>query len=122
MQRARGLVADTTPSRALQQALGVVALTPPRTTGLAITDWENSDTPKLNGKPLPLDQYEDSCCLAIAPDATHFLLGATWSLRLFDRKGQQIWNAPVPSVTQAVNISGDGRLAVAAFRDGTLRW
>jgi hypothetical protein len=28
----------------------------------------------------------------------------------------------VPSVTWAVNLSGDGRLAVAAFGDGTLRW
>ena len=28
----------------------------------------------------------------------------------------------MPSTTWAVNISGDGRLAVAAFSNGTLRW
>lgn len=120
-QRARGLVADGAPSPALQHALGVVALTPPRIAGLAITDW-NSYEPKLDGKPLPLERYEQSRCLALAPDASRFLLGTEWYLRLFDRQGQQMWAVPVPSTTWAVNITGDGRLAVTAFNDGTLRW
>jgi peptidoglycan hydrolase-like protein with peptidoglycan-binding domain len=121
-QRARGLGGDGVTSPALQRALGVVALTPPRTAGLAITNWEDSEKPKLDRKPLPLKQYETSYSLAIAPDASRFLLGTAWYLRLFDRRGQQVWEAPVPSDTWAVNITGDGRLAVAAFGDGTLRW
>jgi hypothetical protein len=108
--------------RLLFDAPPLAALTPPRTTGLAISDWYDSYPPKLNGKPLPLEQYEGSRRLAITPDDQRFLLGTEWYLRLFDREGQQVWEVPAPSTTWAVNISGDGRLAVAAFGDGTLRW
>jgi hypothetical protein len=121
-QRARGLPADGEPGPALQTALGLVELMPPRTEGLAIEEWRNSDKPTLDGTPLPLDPYEISRALAITPDAKRFLLGTEWNLRLFDRRGQQVWEVPVPSNTRAVNLSGDGRLAVAAFSDGTLRW
>lgn len=99
-------------------------LSPPRTTapGLDITGWEETTEPRLNGQALPLQQYETARSLAIAPDASQFLLGTEWWLRLFDRQGRQQWEKPVPGVAWAVNISGDGRLAVAAFGDGTLRW
>ncbi len=60
--------------------------------------------------------------LAIAPDGERFLLGTEWYLRLFDRQGEQLWQKPVPGVAWAVNITGDGRLAIAAFGDGTIRW
>ena len=43
-------------------------------------------------------------------------------MRLFDRQGTQLWTINSPSVTWAVNISGDGRFVIAAFGDGTLRW
>jgi WD40 repeat protein len=95
---------------------------PPLTEGLAITDWEISPTPKLKGKVLRLLQYERSRCLAIAPNRQQFLLGTDWGLRLFDRTGVQKWAVPGPSTPGAVNISGDGRLAIAAFADATVRW
>lgn len=99
-------------------------LNPPITKaeGLEITDWENTYSPKLNGKPLKLLQYEFSRSLAISPDGKSFLLGTEWYLRLFDRNGDEIWNVPAPGVAWAVNISGNGKLAVAAFADGTIRW
>lgn len=99
------------------------SLSPPRTTapGLEITGWKNTTEPRLNGQALPLESYERARSLAIAPDNQHFLLGTEWSLRLFDRQGRQQWEVPVPS-TWAVNISGDGQLAVAAFGDGSIRW
>jgi WD40 repeat protein len=99
-------------------------LTPPRTdfSGVSVTDWKNSETPKLNGKPLPLQQYESSRSLAIAPDGQVLLLGTDWYLRLFDTQGQQRWEVPVPEVAWAVNIAGNGQVAVAAFGDGTIRW
>jgi WD40 repeat protein len=50
------------------------------------------------------------------------LLGTEWSLRLFDKNGKEIWNVPAPSAAWAVNISGNGRVAVAGFADGTIRW
>jgi WD40 repeat protein len=99
-------------------------LNPPITKaeGLEITDWKYTYTPKLNGKALNLKQYEFSRSLAISPDGKSFLLGTEWYLRLFDRNGDEIWNVPAPSVAWAVNISGNGKLAVAAFGDGTIRW
>ncbi len=99
-------------------------LSPPRTTapGLDITGWEDTTEPRLNGQALPLEPYETARSLAIAPDNQHFLLGTEWSLHLFDRQGRQQWQAPVPGGAWAVNISGDGRFAVVAFSDGTIRW
>ena len=90
--------------------------------GLKITDWKNKYTPKLNGKSLALSQYESSRSLAISPDHKSFLLGTEWYLRLFDRNGKQVWIVDPPSVAWAVNISGDGKRAVAGCGDGTLRW
>ena len=94
----------------------------PLTTGIAVTDWKNTYAPKLNGQALKLDQYERSRSLAVAPDNTCFLLGTEWRLRLFDTGGKELWQAAIPSIAWSVNISGDGRLAVAAFADGTIRW
>ena len=96
--------------------------TAPKQDGLEITDWEDSDAPLLGGKPLPLDPYERSRSLAIHPDGKRFLLGADWSLRAFDADGTELWQRAVPGAVWAVNISGDGRLAVAAYGDGTIRW
>jgi hypothetical protein len=50
------------------------------------------------------------------------VLGSDWSLRAFDAKGQLIWRRAAPSVVWAVNVSGDGRLTIAAYGDGTIRW
>jgi WD40 repeat protein len=97
-------------------------LTAPDTSSLYITGWKYTMEPKLNGKALSLEQYEMSRSLAIAPDKSKFLLGAEWNLYLFDTNGQQIWRADVPSVAWGVNISGDGKKAVAAYGDGTIRW
>jgi len=89
---------------------------------LNITDWKNSYEPKLNGKPIKLKLYEISRCLAISPDGEKFLLGTGWRLRLFDKDGKEIWNVPAPSTTWVVNISLNGKVAVAGFGDGTIRW
>ena len=89
---------------------------------LTITDWAYTISPKLNGHPLPLNQYERSSSLAISPDHQHFLLGTETRLRLFDRSGKERWRVFAPGQTSEVNISGDGRLAVAAYADGTIRW
>jgi WD40 repeat protein len=90
--------------------------------GLKVENWKHQYTPTLNGKRLPLQQYEISRSFAIAPDGASFLLGTEWSLRLFDRNGKQLWRKPVPGIAWAVNITADGRLAIAAFGDGTIRW
>ena len=92
------------------------------TEGLKITGWEGSIEPRLNGTALPLVISERSRSLAISPDRKSFLLGTSVFLRLFDRSGAQLWQAPAPGEAWSVNVSGSGKLAVAAFGDGTIRW
>nr|VFJ61827.1 MAG: WD domain-containing protein, G-beta repeat-containing protein [Candidatus Kentron sp. DK] len=99
-------------------------LLPPRLTapGLVVDGWKNQYQPELNGKRLKLRDYETAHSLAVTPDGERLLLGTDWRLRLFDKEGRQRWEKAVPGTAWGVNISGDGRLAVAAFHDGTLRW
>lgn len=103
-------------------------LSPPVTSadGLKIThpDWKNTELPKLNDTPLNLQPHETSGSLAISPDRGSFLLGTDWYLRLFNRQGKEIWDhpVPIPGVAWGVNIAKNGKVAVAAFGDGTIRW
>src|ERR1044071_3269642 len=67
------------PGRSLEEAASrTTPLSAPTTTGLTITDWQNTQTPKLNGEALKLEQYEISRSLAINPTRSHFLLGAEY--------------------------------------------
>jgi hypothetical protein len=50
------------------------------------------------------------------------VLGTEWYLRRFGNRGEPIWSNRLPGAAWAVNISGDGRLAIAALADGTIRW
>ena len=91
--------------------------------GLTVSNWENSMAPAVNRTPLKLQPYERSRSLALVPATECFVLGADWSLRLFYRNGHEVWPArPVPDVAWQVNVTADGRLIVAAFGDGTIRW
>jgi WD40 repeat protein len=90
--------------------------------GLNITDWKATTNPKLNGKSLKFRLDDFSRSLAISPDKNSFLIGSKLFLYLFDREGNQRWVVRVPGEGFAVNISPDGRFALAALGDGTVRW
>ena len=95
---------------------------PPVQDGLAITDWVNSTAPTLDGKPLPLEPLRDLPQPGYpsrrrALPARHRVVTAR--LR---RGGPRLWRRAAPGTVWAVNITGDGRLAVAAYGDGTIRW
>jgi hypothetical protein len=60
--------------------------------------------------------------LAIHPDGRRFVLATEFSLRAIDANGGLLWQRAVPDIAQAVNITADGRLVVAAYWDGTIRW
>ena len=90
--------------------------------GLSISDWENGFSPKVNGIPLVLDEYEFSRSYAISPSGKQVLFGTEWAVRLFNTDARQIWHVDLPAVASSVNISRDGHFAVAALSDGTIRW
>jgi len=94
----------------------------PDTASLPVTDWINNRSPKLGGTPIALEKLERSRALAIAPDRQRFVLGTEWSLRSYDSTGKLLWRKEVPDTTLGVNITRDGRLALAAYGDGTIRW
>jgi WD40 repeat protein len=91
-------------------------------TGLAIEGWRYGYSPTLDGMAIKLHRYEMSRSLTIHPDGHGFVLGTDWNLRAIDAKGQPFWTRQAPSTVWAVNISGDGRLLIAAYSDGTIRW
>jgi WD40 repeat protein len=90
--------------------------------GLAVEGWRDGFSPTLDGKSIKLYQHEPSRSLAVHPDGARFVLGAEWSLRAIDAKGEFLWTRNVPSIAWGVNITGDGRLVIAAYGDGTIRW
>lgn len=96
----------------------------PRTTaaGLVIENWKNSSTPTVNGRPLRLNPYEVSRCLAIAPDSHTALFGTVWHLRLANGQGRELWHVATPANVWSVNIAENGLVAAAALADGTIRW
>lgn len=92
-----------------------------RSPGIKVTNWKDSE-PSLNGEKIKLDYFESSTCLAIASDGRSFLLGSGWWLRLFNFDGRKVWQIGIPDAAMALNLTRDGRLALAAFGDGTIRW
>lgn len=93
----------------------------PKITGIAVKSWKDSHFADVDGGNLDLSK-EYSHCLAIAPDSSYFVLGTGSALHCFDPKGRQRWKQLSFGETWAVNLSADGKLAVAAFGDGTIRW
>ena len=98
------------------------ALAFPRTEGLAVKEWEDSTRPTLNGKALPLDKHETARSLAVSPDGRSFALGTDYWLRLFQADGSPRWAQPVPGTAWGVHVPASGRMVVAAYGDGTIRW
>ncbi|KAI5916449.1 caspase family protein [Thauera sp. 2A1] len=90
--------------------------------GMEVARWKDSFDPTINGKQALLDEYEMSRSYALHPKRKVVLLGTEWALRLFDANAEEIWSVKLPAVAWAVNIAQNGKLAVAALSDGTLRW
>jgi len=104
------------------QAMTMLSLPTISLPSITIEGWNGTTTPRFNGVPLKLEQGERSDFLAINPDGSGFLLGASWSLRYFTRSGEQLWKMSAPSSIYGVNIVPTGRVAVVAYGDGTIKW
>ena len=94
----------------------------PRLYGLPLENSDDRKRPMLAGKRLQLEDGERALSFAVHPTGASFILGADWTLRAFRADGAPIWIQSVPGAASAVNITGDGRLVVAAYGDGTIRW
>jgi WD40 repeat protein len=92
--------------------------------GLAVTNWKDTTTPAVNGTPIKLYPGEIGRSLAIVPGTQNFVLGAQWSVRLFDQPGNELWPKPVlgPGIAWGVNAASDGRIVVVLYDDGTIHW
>jgi WD40 repeat protein len=99
-------------------------MSPPitRSEEIRLSDLQHRAIPRLNGKPLALIQSLATTSYAISPDHRSFIFGTWWYLYHFDKNGKKIWHHLIPGAPRAVNISADGRLAVAGLSDGTIRW
>lgn len=86
-----------------------------------ITNWQR-DVPIFNGKKLHLDDYEKSLTLAIDAKFGHALIGTNYYLRWYDAQGKEIKKVTVPSEVYGLNIAANGKLAIVALGDGTIRW
>ena len=78
--------------------------------------------PTLNQQALQLEAFERVESHAWSADGGALLLGTSWALRHLDRQGNPRWVARLSAVAWAVNLSEDGKWAVAALSDGTIRW
>ncbi|CAN5164022.1 hypothetical protein BH10PSE7_BH10PSE7_10190 [soil metagenome] len=94
----------------------------PNTDRLQVGGWFNDGQGTLNGEVLPVQPYEPSRSLAIAPGGQTFVLGAEWSIYRFDAQGRRLWRIVTPGVAWGVNLSADGAIVIAALGDGTIRW
>jgi WD40 repeat protein len=94
----------------------------PDVTSFNITNWEDTAEPTLNGGPMPMFPSDFSHAIAIAPDKKSFLHATSGYLIRYDPQGGVLWRQPAPAEGWGANVSGDGKLALAAFGDGTIRW
>jgi WD40 repeat protein len=92
--------------------------------GLAITNWHASTKPAVNGTLIKLKANERSLSASVIPGTQNFVLGADYSLRLLDNQGHDVWPSAqtAPGPVWQVNVTGNQRLVVAAYGDGTIRW
>jgi len=94
---------------------------PPKKDGLLIENV-GGHLPTLNNQPIQLDDFENSRSFAIHPNGNSFVLGTSWALRAIDANNKHLWRHDTPAAVRAVNITGDGKLVVALYDDGTIRW
>jgi WD40 repeat protein len=113
---------DLVAGRLADQPQPAAGLAEPDTKSLKLSDWENNYTPKLDGKPIGLEEHETARSVAIAPGGDRFVLGTEWLIRAYDKDGKELWSKRGPGIAWGVNIPRDSKFVVAAYGDGTIRW
>ncbi|QWF72368.1 caspase family protein [Methylomonas paludis] len=88
---------------------------------LKVKDWRRG-LPLINGVTPEFERYELAYAAAVSSTGDHALLGTNYNLRVYAADGRQIKKIYTPAAVYAVNIAGNGKLALAALGDGTIRW
>ena len=86
---------------------------------LRVDHFVYSGHPDLNGRPLGIEPTDTAYSVDVRHDRV--LLGSESALSLFDASAHKTWSVPTPAALRVAQ-SPDGRLVVAALRDGTARW
>ncbi len=85
-----------------------------------ISEWKNKRSLQWQGRPLLLNKGERSRSFTLTQRG--FLLGTDYFLRSYDKQGAELWKSSTEGIVWGVNVSGNGRLALASLSDGTIRW
>ncbi len=119
------------PSRPLRLDLSALTLTQLDAPTPDLSSWRSiegdlrvehfvySGHPDLNGRPLGIEPTDTAYSVDVRHDRV--LLGSESALSLFDASAHKAWSVPTPAALRVAQ-SPDGRLVVAALRDGTVRW
>lgn len=111
----RSLIADPPADDRVFAALP----TPPE---FVLPEWRERKVPSLNGAPLGLRPHEVATAAAATPDGSGFVVATGWRVVSFAADGKMRWDWQSPDTAWAINVTRDGRLAVVACADGTIRW
>lgn len=84
-------------------------------------DGLNTSTPVIAGQKITLPPLELARSALVLPD--RILLGTDYDLRSYDRAGREIGPPQgLSGAAWAITATENGRIAVAALGDGTIRW
>jgi WD40 repeat protein/uncharacterized caspase-like protein len=87
--------------------------------GMTVTEWHDSRVAKVNGQKLGLEPAETARSAAVSPSGA--VVGTDFFVRFVGKNGTG-WKVSAGSPVWSVAASADGRLVVACFGDGTIRW
>jgi hypothetical protein len=119
------------PSRPLRLDLGALTIKQLDAPTPGLASWQSiegdlrvehfvyEEHPDLNGRPLGIEPTDTAYSVDVRQNRV--LLGSESALSLFDARAHEAWSVPTPAALRVAQ-SPDGRLVVAALRDGTMRW
>lgn len=84
--------------------------------------WEDTFAPEVNGRAIALAPGEVARAFAVLPDDTAAVMATSWSLRMIDPSGAEIWRRSLATEIRAVNATDDSQVIVSASADGTIQW
>ena len=113
---------DLTNERLFRSPAPGEGLFPPIDNLLPVTGWNSSGSPKLGRIQLDHEVDEAFRSMAQIPDGSGFVLGSEFQVWRYDRSGKFQWRFKPSAAAYGVNITRSGKLLVAAYGDGTIRW